>query len=168
MPEIFFISDTHFSHNNILKYSEATRPFKDIGEHDNALISAWNSVVGKRDTVWHLGDITFCRRRLHEIMPQLNGYKKLVLGNHDNFRTEEYLKYFSKIHSGVFFKGQYILTHIPVHPCQFYRAKVNIHGHLHQDTLEDRRYCNVCVDVIGLAPKPFDTIREELQCCDLL
>ena len=55
MPkDIWIISDTHFQHENILKF-EPTRPGSTIQEHDEALIDNWNSVVKPGDKVYHLG-----------------------------------------------------------------------------------------------------------------
>ncbi len=51
---IFVTSDHHWGHTNILEY--CNRPFGSIGEHDAALIEAWNGVVGRDDEVYHLGD----------------------------------------------------------------------------------------------------------------
>ena len=51
---IFYTSDTHFCHKNILQHEN--RPFNDIDEMDTALIEQWNKTVGKKDTVYHLGD----------------------------------------------------------------------------------------------------------------
>ena len=81
---IWFTSDTHFGHNNIIYYDK--RPFKTIAEHDRELITRWNSVVSLDDEVYHLGD--FCLHRSREIvdsiLSQLNGIKMLVKGNHDS------------------------------------------------------------------------------------
>ena len=54
MPSIWFTSDTHFSHCNIIKY--CNRPFKDVDEMNKILIQNWNNVVRPDDIVWHLGD----------------------------------------------------------------------------------------------------------------
>ncbi len=51
---IWFVSDTHFGHGNVLKY--CNRPFSSTLEHDQQLIANWNSVVKENDTVYHLGD----------------------------------------------------------------------------------------------------------------
>ena len=53
----YFISDLHLGHRKILEYSPA-RGGKTIDEHDEWLVSQWNSVVrNKKDLVWVLGDI---------------------------------------------------------------------------------------------------------------
>lgn len=79
---IFFTSDTHFGHDNVLKYCE--RPFENIDLHDNALIENWNSVVGRSDKVYHLGDLGLCpKARLESVFACLNGEISVLRGNHD-------------------------------------------------------------------------------------
>lgn len=79
---IFFTSDTHFWHENIIKYTN--RPFKTIEEMNDVLINNWNSVVSKDDIVFHLGDFCFCgSEKIKELMDKLNGKIYLVMGNHD-------------------------------------------------------------------------------------
>ena len=79
---LFFVSDTHFGHENILKFCK--RPFSSIEEHDKALIDNWNSVIGPEDTVFHLGDFCFGGfPKWKEIREQLNGHIILIIGNHD-------------------------------------------------------------------------------------
>jgi len=158
MSEVFFIGDTHFGHKGILKFSATKefRKFDNIEEHDAELVRRWNSVVGKDDMVFHLGDFCFGKRNL-SIARELNGNKKLVLGNHDMYASKDYLEYFNKIYGAVEYKGA-ILTHIPVHESQFSRYYINIHGHLHHNVLEDKRYINVSAEQINLTPIPYDEI----------
>ena len=53
---IWFTADSHISHRNIIKYCK--RPFSDVEEMNETLISNWNKVVGKDDFVFHLGDFS--------------------------------------------------------------------------------------------------------------
>lgn len=83
---IFFTSDTHFGHANIIRLSE--RPFADVDEMNHEIIRRWNAVVSDDDRVWHLGDVALGPiQESLEIIRQLNGRIYLVTGNHDrNFR----------------------------------------------------------------------------------
>lgn len=80
--KIFFVSDTHFNHENIIKYCK--RPFKSVEEHDAELIRRWNEKVPEDGIVFHLGDVAFGNHQtINEILNQLNGTIYLVIGNHD-------------------------------------------------------------------------------------
>ena len=80
--KIFFTSDSHFHHENIIKYCR--RPFKNIEEHDAELIRRWNEKVPEDGIVFHLGDVGFGNpQTINEILNQLNGTIYLVIGNHD-------------------------------------------------------------------------------------
>ena len=79
---LFFTSDTHFGHRNIIKYCQ--RPFSCIEEMDDALIANWNRVVGKDDTIFHLGDFAMGgSAEWSRLLQKLNGKIYLILGNHD-------------------------------------------------------------------------------------
>lgn len=164
MSEVFFIADTLFGHKGIIDFSvtKPFRPFATIEEHDAELVRLWNSVVGPKDTVWHLGDFCFGRRNL-EVAAQLNGNKKLVMGNHDMYATEDYLRYFTRLAGIIEYKGL-VLSHSPLHESQLARWYMNVHGHLHTqrvvrgDGTPDPRYVCVSVEQIDLLPVPFDWI----------
>ena len=66
-------------------------------EMDDAMVENWNSVVKPHDKVYHLGDAVIQRRCL-KTLGRLNGKKQLIRGNHDIFRTKEYMEYFEEIH----------------------------------------------------------------------
>jgi len=78
---IFFTSDTHFGHENIIKYCK--RPFANAAEMDKALIRNWNRVVGPHDLVYHLGDFAVGGGPAGPYLDQLNGRIILIHGNHD-------------------------------------------------------------------------------------
>lgn len=80
---VFFVSDMHFSHKNIIKY--CNRPFSSVSEMNEKLIENWNNVVSDNDIVFHLGDFAFGGSSLYkDILDRLNGSIYLILGNHDN------------------------------------------------------------------------------------
>ena len=50
--------------------------------------------------------------------------------------------------------GQVFLTHCPIHPSELdYRVSYNIHGHVHENSLDDARYVNVSCEVVDYQPK---------------
>lgn len=153
---VFVISDTHFGHSKILEFEAEKRSFSSIQEHDEYLVDRWNSVVNRKDTVWHLGDVLFGEHSF-DILGRLNGLKKLVMGNHDRYPIQKYLEHFSQVFGTVRYR-EYLLTHVPIHESQFYRFKGNIHGHLHSSKLDDPRYINVSAEQINLTPITFDEL----------
>lgn len=81
---VWLTSDSHYYHKNILRY--CSRPFETVEEMNQALIDNWNSVVGKDDHVYHLGDFCFGNvEKWNSILEPgvLNGNIHLILGNHD-------------------------------------------------------------------------------------
>lgn len=80
----FYVADTHFGHDLMLTHPG--RPFASVEAMDEALIAAWNAVVGPNDLVYHLGDFAMGlsnEDRVRSIFGRLHGSKMLVLGNHD-------------------------------------------------------------------------------------
>lgn len=79
---VYFTSDTHFNHTNIISYCQ--RPFKNVDEMNERIIANWNDVVGEDDIIFHLGD--FCLGGAAEwtkLLDRLNGKIYLIMGNHD-------------------------------------------------------------------------------------
>ena len=158
---VFVTSDTHFGHKKIFLFEPEARPFTTVEEHDDELVYRWNNTVKKHDTVWHLGDVLFGEESF-ETLKRLNGVKKLVMGNHDQYPIEKYVEHFSQIYGAAKYRDC-VFTHVPVHPGQLRRFKANVHGHLHSKTLDDPRYLNACVEHWNLAPVLLDTLLHTLQ-----
>lgn len=80
---VFFTSDTHFRHKNIIRFSN--RPFATVEDMEEGLIERWNRVVGRKDDVYHLGDFAFGPEDVvRQIVARLNGRIHLIWGNHDS------------------------------------------------------------------------------------
>lgn len=164
MSNIFLISDTHWGHSNILGFKKQDgtllRPgFTDIKEHDLELIKRWNYVVGRNDKVYHLGDVGFTNfPYIKNIFDALNGTKVLIKGNHDNFKLAQYAQIFKDVRA-THTLDKFVLSHVPIHPFSLDRWKANIHGHLHEQKLDDPKYINVCVEHINYTPVSFEEIR---------
>lgn len=78
---IFFTSDHHFSHKNIIQL--CNRPFNSVEEMDEEMIRRWNSVVAEEDFVYYLGDFSLSIKPVEKYVHRLNGTKILIPGNHD-------------------------------------------------------------------------------------
>lgn len=153
----FFIADTHFGHKNIITFTDnegkRTRPFDTIEDHDNHIIENWNKVVRPCDRVYMMGDVVMNRKNL-PILNKLNGKKVLIKGNHDIFKLKDYIPYFYDIRAyKIMPKYGIIFSHIPLHDNQLQgRWKINFHGHMHQNKIDDPRYVNLCCENIDYIP----------------
>lgn len=86
---IWFISDTHFCHKNILDFTD--RPFTSIDDMNEGLVQRWNQKVMPEDTIYILGDLTLGSfKEFKPIALRLNGKKYLIKGNHDHFSNGQY------------------------------------------------------------------------------
>ncbi len=169
LPTIWFSSDPHFGHKNILKYDR--RPFRDIYHMEEELIRRWNEVVGELDIVFLLGDLTFGNpKRLEGILSALNGELYCVWGNHDTRKVRKAAEpWFTCAATEMYLRlpgrPQIIMHHQPFRSWPgMQRGVINIHGHCHSPT--PRPYHQYQVDVgvraWNWAPVSLD------QICDLV
>ena len=91
--KIYFTSDHHFGHTNIIKFSN--RPFETVEEMNAVLIERWNEKINPEDEVYHLGDfgMTKDKELIGNILDQLNGTKYLIVGNHEGSALENRKKF---------------------------------------------------------------------------
>lgn len=159
---MFLAADLHIGQASIVKYR--TRHdgsvFSNTQEHTEYLKARWNETVKPKDTVIILGDAVFGADNI-QILKEFNGIKKLIMGNHDSYPAEKYLQVFNSVQSSMQVCNT-ILTHIPVHPCQFPRYAANIHGHLHEQKIDDPRYLCVSMDQIDYRPMPLADVFAHL------
>lgn len=158
MSSVFFTADTHFGHKKIIEFEANARPFFTVEEMNEALVDNWNSVVGKKDVIYHLGDVLFGRDAF-KYLGRLNGIKKLIMGNHDHYASALYLEHFTKVVPYWRFEDV-LLSHVPVHPSQFPRFDANFHGHMHSKYIDDNRYVNMSVERWNLTPVEWETVRK--------
>lgn len=165
MPNIWIISDTHFGHENILNFKREDesplRAFESVEEMDENLVSRWNSVVRPQDHVYHLGDVAM-RRQCISTVARCHGHKRLVRGNHDVYKTKDYLPYFDEIY-GIRVLDNIIFTHIPIHPLSLGRFKANVHGHIHANKSPEGAYYNVSVEAIDYTPISLEDLKTKLS-----
>lgn len=165
----FFISDTHFFHANIIKY--CNRPFASVEEMNEKLIENWNSVVGKDDLVWHLGDFVFGKDKIgrsKEILSRLNGKVNLVLGNHDLQGHDSIKQYYDAGFNRVYDKpvlinNFFILSHEPIQWVKDGDPYANIYGHVHDMEVYKtftKNTCCVCVERWDYKPIPWKEIEK--------
>ena len=82
---IWFTGCTHFFHNNILHLTDRGKKYNSIEEMNEDFISTINKLVKPTDNLYLLGDVVWGRDRGRYIdtVSQLNGYKIIIYGNHD-------------------------------------------------------------------------------------
>lgn len=167
--EKWFISDTHFFHTNMLKFTDdkgkRTRPFNSLEEMHEYMIKKWNDVVDDNDYVYHLGDVTFqYHKPFNELMSRLKGKKRLIVGNHDKIWNPALQRWFEKAELWHGFKEyNFTAVHMPL-PIQGLRdGAYCVHGHVHQNSLKNPNYINVSVEVRDYTPVHIDQIAEEIK-----
>lgn len=145
---VFFTSDLHFGHRNILEFCK--RPFNSVEEMDEALIENWNSVVKPNDFVFDLGDFAFApNHRWYELLARLNGKHVLILGNHDIIRWpgDNVMGLFHRVEQQMILKIEDRWVYLNHYPFLCYggtyrtpgAAVWQLHGHVHSSPYDTER-----------------------------
>jgi len=172
MTDIWFISDTHFNHKNILTFKDdkgdLIRPgFKNSRDMDACIVDRWNSVVKPGDKVYHLGDVAFGLGEegyLDYLLSRLHGKKRLTVGNHDDLKSHLLQTHFQKISLWKIFKEyNFFCSHVPLPLHEFRKVEYQVHGHLHQNLLPEKEYISVCVEHTDYTPVHLDEIRARIK-----
>lgn len=138
------------------------RPWSSAEEADEAMVERWNATVAPRDKVYVLGDIAIPMSGILQF-GRLNGEKILIAGNHDWPFERQLGKYFRSVRA--YWKlGNFVLSHVPIHPDSLRNFNGNIHGHLHSgrvalaDGSIDPRYLCVCVEHTDYTPISWEEV----------
>jgi calcineurin-like phosphoesterase family protein len=167
---IFFISDTHFGHYNIIKH--CNRPFLNIHIMDQIIFDNINEVVRPEDTLYILGDFCFKGKKPAEYLSRIVCQDvHLILGNHD--KRSDYIDNMSAARIDVGFTSvqdvkeiiycnqRIYLSHYPHRswPAS-HKGSYMLYGHVHgkfnnEDKASNRLTLDVGVDNTVNYNKPF-------------
>ena len=133
---VYYISDLHFGHQNVIAMDR--RPFAGIEEMDAALIRLWNERVTEADEVYILGDFAYRNGYAASwYLRQLAGRKHLIIGNHDRHTVQDgsAMKHFVSVEKMMYITdgGRTVsLCHFPVAEWNGKRrGGYHVFGHLH-------------------------------------
>jgi len=166
MRNLYFISDTHFNHSEILSFIGKKgnlmrgHLFTNVTEMNECMFDNWQQTISPNDTVYHLGDVVvgecdkFCKT-----FRSLNGNKILIAGNRDNLYYIMKENLFSDIRLCKGWEQEYgiLASHIPIEVSVLdsWKSKerlINIHGHLHTEESPSKWHRNVSVECIDYKP----------------
>lgn len=179
---IFFISDLHLGHKNVIKFDN--RPFLNIEEMNVELIKRWNSVVNHDDVVYCLGDLYLSSDGLAKwFLNQINGRIYFVMGNHDKLNKIKGFNRFEDVHEygteinvldteskltrGSNGYQRIILSHYPILSWnKSHYSSWHLHGHCHGSLVKSfpeyykRKVMDVGCNVIGYKPISYTEVKE--------
>ena len=185
---LFFTSDTHYSHSNICSSTtnwvgaeNLTRKFSSLDLMNDCLVENINLTVGENDILIHLGDWSF--GGFDKISEFRNRIKckniHLTYGNHDHHirknkegiqslfsSTQDYLfldiRRPSKEGKGTMDKYSFVCMHYPIASWDSMNdGVIHLHGHVHLPPhlrLGDGKSLDVGVDGNYLYPNSLDSI----------
>lgn len=180
---IFFTSDTHFGHKNIVRGTSTwtdpsrCRDFDNMDEHNNRLVEQINAVVGTMDTLYHLGDWSFGGiENIWNFRKRINCQTiHLILGNHDhhiradkelpNYNSEGSIfaqEIFASVsdYKEVKLHGKYfVLSHYAHRVWNgSHKGIIHLYGHSHGTIPDYGKSMDVGVDTNNLKPYSFNEI----------
>jgi len=140
---VLLISDTHFD--------DEDRNLMGYNIDEDGQIERLKRVVGKYDTLIHLGDVGNPK-----YLNALKCHKVLIMGNHDESATK-FQPYFNEIYTGpLWIADKIVLSHEPLN---IYSSATNnpvvynIHGHLHNgEPFYDNCHLNIAQNIFGWYP----------------
>jgi len=182
---IFFTSDFHWFHNNVLKFDN--RPFNDINHMHDTIISNWNNNVHNNDIVFYMGDLSFGSiNNTIRLFKQLKGKIYFILGNHDKLKDiqklpnivniADYIELSIEDSDAINSRPKNIqkicLSHYPIISWNGIRhGSIMLHGHCHQNLVDTEignviyqyRIMDVGCNGHNYTPLSYDDIKDLLK-----
>lgn len=168
MRDIWFTSDFHFGHFNIIRY--CNRPFANAQVMDDSIAEGVNACVKPDDVLYFLGD--FCLGRAEQVI----AYRKrlacktihFIEGNHDKVaRKQQHLfatwSVLSEINVA---KQRIVLCHYAMRVWPHHaQGAWHLYGHSHGKLLDDSRSLSidVGVDTHEFRPWHFDELQAVMK-----
>lgn len=175
MSNIFFTSDWHLYHNNILRYCPTSRPFTSVEEMNEGIINAHNRIVSDNDHVYNLGDFSFgTESQTKEVLSRLKGNIHLILGNHDKLFGGSLLTPFTEVTHYKELPSKLLGVHVILFHFEIVdwhrrdRGSVHLFGHAHGNSGPHRLLQrSMCMDVgidsrLDYLPWAWEEIKEKL------
>jgi calcineurin-like phosphoesterase family protein len=168
VKHIWFTADTHFLHPKIVDICE--RPTT-IDNHDEWLLDHINCVVGKKDEIYFLGDVSLGNKeKTEKILQRMNGRKYLIPGNHDNSidHSTYFAHVFNNIHDFNFNSESYPNLHLVLshYPLASWNRKVfgsgMLFGHCHGRHKAEGLSFDVGVDSNNYFPLNLEQVMDKL------
>ena len=156
---IYFTSDTHFGHANIINL--CNRPFQSEIEMNFEMAKRWNENVRDNDEIYHLGDFAFKGIYGLRILEQLKGRKHLLIGNHDSKEIIESSSWESvqEYKEIKYNHRKFVLFHYPIASWNgMFRDAIHLFGHTHGNYEATKNSYDVGVDTNNFTPIPIDDI----------
>lgn len=178
MENIWFTSDLHAYHQNILQWCRNTRDGDTAEEMTEIMTQNWNKRVKPHERVYILGDVCFGgKAKIHDFLSCLNGQLYLIVGNHDKLieKSKEFHPYFTRIARQMNLKvgdNRFSLTHAPqAEWVDCHKGVYALHGHLHGNKTNVQyqqrfRFMDVGVDTRDdklMVPYHIDEILDTLK-----
>jgi calcineurin-like phosphoesterase family protein len=175
-PRIFFTSDLHLDHENIIKYCH--RPFLNVEDMNRTLVNNWNNTIEKNDRVYFLGDMSFGKgsRSADHWLSKLNGDIYFIRGfsynvsgernQHDKIsRTKNVFDSLIIEHNG----RKFYLVHDPANIPSDWKDWA-ICGHHHNNKLDEypfidkkNKRINVSTELTKFRPIDIDMLIGEIE-----
>jgi calcineurin-like phosphoesterase family protein len=173
MSDLYFTSDEHYGHGNIIRF--CNRPFKSTDDHIRYSVEEHNKIVPKGARVYHDGDMfwrTLPVQKAHDIMDQLNGQHYFIWGNHDELIEDNpslkkrfvWCKDIAQVYHPKLNKPL-VLCHYAMHVWRnSHKGAYHLYGHTHANLPEQNNLSFDCgQDAQGFKPISIEDVIQRME-----